>query len=83
MTTTMPYKVKASNQEVLEFIRLKKAIEVWQLCAKFRFTDKSARNKLTKLKKAGLVENVMPGRWILTVAGEARVKYYSKRSGRT
>ncbi len=59
--------VKATTEEVLEFIHLKKAIEVWQLCAKFHYTTWSARNKLTRLKKKGLVFNVLPGRWILTV----------------
>ncbi len=79
----MPYEVKATTEEILEFIHLNKAIEVWQLCAKFHYTDWSARDKLTKLKKAGLVNNVIRGRWVLTVAGEARVKYYAKRSGKS
>ena len=78
----MPYKVKASNREVLQFIHGKQAIEVWQLCEKFHFSDGAARNKLTKLKKKGLVFNVPGHLWLLTVEGEGRVAYYVKGDGR-
>ncbi len=79
----MPYKVRATTQEILDFIHLKEMIEPWQLRDKFGYSDHVVRTKLSRLKKRGLMLKIAEGRWILTVAGEARLKYYAKRDKRT
>ncbi len=74
---------KASQQEILEFVHLKELIEPWQLRDKFGYSDHMVRTKLSQFKKRGLMVKILEGRWILTVAGEARLKYYAKRDKRT
>jgi Mn-dependent DtxR family transcriptional regulator len=75
-------KQKVSKRQILEFISNRRVIEYWELREKFNIADRTAENKLTKLKKEGLVINVPGSRWILTVKGDRRVLYYVERDKR-
>ena len=45
---------------------------------KFGYTYNSARNRLKRLKKEGLIINMTRGCWELTEAGFGRLRYYRK-----
>jgi len=48
-----------------------------ELVNEFRYTELSARNKLARLKKEGLIEPAITekGKWVLSVKGEKRLNY--------
>ena len=50
----MSQKIKATKLDVLEFIKKKGLIEIWQLRDKFNYSDESAYKRLQRLKKQGL-----------------------------
>jgi len=75
-------KQKVSKRQILEFISHRLVIEYWELREKFSIADRTAENKLTILKKDGLVINVPDGRWILTVKGTARLRYLVEKDNR-
>jgi len=57
----MSQKIKATKLDVLEFIKKKGLIEIWQLRDKFNYSDESAHKRLQRLKKQGLVINMTRG----------------------
>jgi len=71
--------IKADKLAVLEFIMGKRLIWVYELVEKFKYTDKSARERLRRLKKQGLVINMTRGCWELTEEGYRKLRYYGKR----
>ena len=75
-------KQKVSKRQILEFISNRSVIEYWELREKFNIADRTAENKLTILNKDGLVINVLDGRWVLTVKGTARLRYFVERDNR-
>lgn len=75
----MSQKIKATKLDVLEFIKKKGLIEIWQLRDKFNYSDESAYKRLQRLKKQGLVINMTRGSWELTEEGYRRLRYYGKR----
>ncbi len=75
----MSQKIKATKLDVLEFIKKKGLIEIWQLRDKFNYSDESAYKRLQRLKKQGLVINMTRGSWKLTEEGYRRLRYYGKR----
>ena len=75
----MSQKSKATKLDVLEFIKKKGLIEIWQLRDKFNYSDESAYKRLQRLKKQGLVINMTRGSWELTEEGYRRFRYYGKR----
>ncbi|MBA7693164.1 hypothetical protein ES703_101740 [subsurface metagenome] len=75
----MSQKIKATKLDVLEFIKKKGLIEIWQLRDKFNYSDESAYKRLQRLKKQGLVINMPRGSWELTEEGYRRLRYYGKR----
>ena len=54
-------------------------IEAWQLRDEFDITLETARNKLSRDKKQGLVIKLTPDRWELTVEGYSKLEYYDKK----
>ena len=75
----MSQKIKATKLDVLEFIKKKGLIEIWQLRDKFNYSDESAYKRLQRLKKQGLVINMTRGSLELTEEGYRRLRYYGKR----
>ena len=75
----MHIKVLASKLQVLKFIEERRIVWVYEIEQKFGYTDYSARNRLRRLKKEGLVINMTRGSWELTEEGYRRLKYYGKR----
>ncbi len=71
--------VKADKLTILQFIKQKRLIWVYELVEKFKYTDYSARGRLKRLKKEGLVINPTRGCWELTGEGYRRLRYYGKR----
>ena len=74
---------KATKREILDFIAEQGMIEVWQLRDKFGYTHESAKSKLSRLKKEGLVINMTRDRWELTEKGYKRRDYYRSQARRT
>lgn len=75
----MSQKIRATKLDVLEFIKKKGLIEIWQLRDKFNYSDESAYKRLQRLKKQGLVINMTTGSWELTEESYRRLRYYGKR----
>lgn len=75
----MSQKIKAMKLDVLEFIKKKGLIEIWQLRDKFNYSDESAYKRLQRLKKQGLVINMTRGSLELTEEAYRRLRYYGKR----
>ena len=75
----MSQKIKATKLDVLEFIKKKGLIEIWQLRDKFNYSDESAYKRLQRLKKQGLVINMTRGSLELTEEAYRRLRYYGKR----
>jgi len=71
--------IKANKLQVLEFIKERQLIWVYELVQEFGYTDRSARDRLYRLKKAGLVINMTRGCWELTEEGYRKLRYYGKR----
>lgn len=72
--------IGATKLEVLAFIKLKEIVEAWQLCEEFGYSPVRARERLSRLKKGGLLENPIRGKWCLTELGHRRLAYLEKRS---
>ncbi len=70
--------MKASKLQVLEFIKERQLVWVYEVVQKFGYTDHGARIRLTRLKKAGLVINMTRGCWELTEEGYRKLRYYGK-----
>ncbi len=68
----------ATKRQVLEFIEGKGLVWVYEIEQKFGYTNHSARERLRRLKKEGLVINMTRGTWELTEAGYRRLRYYRK-----
>lgn len=68
--------IKATKLQVLEFIEERRLVWVYEIEQKFGYTDRSARKRLERLKKDGLVINMTRGCWELTVEGYRRLRYY-------
>ena len=71
--------MKASKLQVLEFIKERQLVWVYEVVQKFGYTDHSARIRLIRLKKAGLAINMTRGIWELPEEGYKRLRYYGKR----
>lgn len=71
--------VKADELTILQFIKQKRLIWVYELVEKFKYTDYSARGRLKRLKKEGLAINMTPGCWELTEEGYKKLRYCGKR----
>jgi len=70
--------ILATKLQVLEFIEGKGLVWVYEIEQKFGYTDHSARDRLRRLKKEGLVINMTRGCWELTEEGYRRLRYYRK-----
>jgi len=70
--------IKANKLQVLEFIKSKRLVWVYELVQEFGYTDRSARKRLERLKKEGLAINMTRGAWELTEEGYRRLRYYRK-----
>ena len=71
-------RTKASKLQVLEFIKERQLVWVYELVQKFGYTDHGARIRLNRLKKDGLVINMTKGCWELTEEGYRKLRYYEK-----
>jgi Mn-dependent DtxR family transcriptional regulator len=74
----MIHHIKCSKEELLKYIRKRGMVENWEIALKYDFTEAYVRVKLNRLKKQGLVINLEPDHWELTVEGIRRVKRYVK-----
>lgn len=70
------------KKEVLKFIRTMGAVTYEELSAFFACQEHRASNRLTELKREGLVDNKPRGKWYLTYYGEKKLAYYEKRDRR-
>ena len=70
--------MKATKLQVLEFIKERQLVWVYEVAQKFGYTDHGARIRLIRLKKAGLVINMTRGCWELTEEGYRKLRYYGK-----
>jgi len=70
--------IKATKLQVLEFIEERRLVWVYEIEQKFGYTDRSARKRLERLKKDGLVINMTRGCWELTVEGYRKLRHYRK-----
>ena len=68
----------ATKLQVLEFIAKRRLVWVYEIEQEFGYTIRSARDRLRRLKKAGLVINMTRGCWELTEAGYRKLSYYRK-----
>jgi hypothetical protein len=75
-------KRKASQYEVLCFIRSRGTIQRWMLCEKFGYTLGSAQHVVSRLKKKRLAINMLPDRWELTEYGYKRWKYLAEKENK-
>ena len=73
--------IKANKLQVLEFIKSKQLVWVYELVQEFGYTELSARKRLQRSKNQGLVLNMARGCWELTEEGYRRLRYYGKRLG--
>ena len=71
--------MKATKLQVLEFIKERQLVWVYEIEQKFGYTDHGARIRLIRLKKAGLVINMTRGCWELTEEGYRKLRYYGRR----
>lgn len=74
----MPNIFRATKLDVLLFIKRRKVVGWWDLREHFRYTDKSAIDRLYHLKKQGLIANFGRGQYTLTDEGLRRLKYYGR-----
>jgi DeoR/GlpR family transcriptional regulator of sugar metabolism len=66
--------IKATKLQVLEFIKERQLVWVYELVQEFGYTDRSARIRLIRLKKDGLAINMTRGAWELTEEWLQKVK---------
>jgi len=73
--------IRASKNDVLKFIRRKEIIEVNDLVEEFGYSLPTARNKIIRLEKAGLVEKLgaRRGAYCLTSEAHGRLEYYERK----
>ena len=71
--------MKATKLQVLEFIKERQLVWVYEIEQKFGYTDHGARIRLIRLKKAGLAINMTRGCWELTEEGYRKLRYYGRR----
>ena len=71
--------IKADKLTILQFIKQKRLIWVYDLVEKFKYTDKSARERLRRLKRQGLVINMTRGCYELTEEGYKKIKILAER----
>lgn len=74
-----PKVIKANKLTILQFIKQKRLIWVYDLVEKFKYTDRSARQRLKRLKKQGLVINMTRGCYELTEEGYKKIKILTER----
>ena len=72
--------IKASKQQILEYIKSLQFIQPWQLVRKFGYTQGGAVKKLWELKQQGLVDNKTYGKWNVTYTGLRRLLYYESKN---
>jgi len=77
----MHTKVLASKLQVLEFMSERRIVWIYEIEQKFGYTYYSAKNRLRRLKKEGLVINMTRGSWELTEEGYRRLRYYKRKVG--
>ncbi len=70
--------VKATRLEILEFIKDKETISVFDLVNQFNYTHGGAGRRLNYLKELRLVVNERRGEWTLTDDGMRRLIYYGR-----
>lgn len=68
-------RAKASKLEVLEFIKRRRLVFIYQLVEEFGYTYRSAKCRLGRLKKQGLVISDSKGCWVLTDEGIRRLRW--------
>lgn len=63
--------------EILRFFEKITLVGAVDLVNEFKYTELSARNKLSRLNKEGLIEPGITekGKWLLSVKGEKKLKY--------
>lgn len=75
---TMAKQIKATKLDVLKYIKSEGLVEVWQLRDHFGYSEMTVYNKLSRLKKQGLVINMTEGKWELTEEGFRRLRFYGR-----
>jgi predicted HTH transcriptional regulator len=73
---------KATKKELLEFIKSLGYIQPWQIRQKFGYTELGANHKIMELKKQGLINNPVTGKWNLTYTGLRRLEYYNAKDNK-
>ena len=73
----------AARIEVLELFDRLQLVSAIDLMNEFKYSEKFARTKLTRLHHAGLTEPAITerGKWILSVKGEKRLRYLRRTKG--
>ena len=70
----------ATKKEVLKFFEEREVVTSRDLMDRFGYTHSSARDRLLKLHKEGLIEPLLVrGTWGLTRKGERRLIYYEQQ----
>jgi len=72
-------RIKCTKEELLKYIRERGMVENWEIDQKYDYADGTARHKLNRLKKQGLVINLEADHWELTVDGIYRLNYYARK----
>ena len=72
--------IKATKREVLKFFDEKEVVTSWMLMDRFEYTYKTARDRLYRLHREGLIEPLfIRGTWGLTQKGVRRLMYYERQ----
>ena len=73
--------IRANKRDVLNLIKRKEVVEASDLVSEFGYTVKSARTRLYRLNKGGLVEKLgtRRGAYCLTPEAYRRLDYYGRR----
>lgn len=75
----MSKKIKCSKLELLQFIQEHGIVETYEVEQKWNYRDVHACEKLSRLKKQGLIIDLQRGHWELTVEGHRRLKFYGNQ----
>jgi hypothetical protein len=70
--------LRATKLDVLLFIRRRKLVAWWDLREYFRYTEKSAIDRLYHLKKAGLIANFARGNTPSRMSDLGGLRYYGR-----
>jgi hypothetical protein len=73
-------RIKCTKEDLLRYIHKRGMVENWEIDQKYRYADGTARHKLNRLKKQGLVINLEADHWELTVDGIKRLRYYAAKN---